>query len=79
MNKNIIIGIIVLAILVLAGIWLMGSNKGPESALPTVQPQAPSESQPSDTTGMIIKDADALNVGDVDKEFQAIDKDLQTL
>ena len=79
MNKNIIIGIIVLAIIVLAGIWLMGSNKGPESALPGVEPPAVSEPQPSDTTGMIVKDADALDVGDVDKEFQAIDKDLQTL
>ena len=70
MNKNIIIGIIVVAIIVLAGIWLMQSNKGPESPVPL---------QPSDTTGMIIKDADALNVGDVDKEFQDIDRDLQTL
>lgn len=35
--------------------------------------------QSTDTTGMIIKDADALNIGDIDQEFQDIDKDLQTL
>jgi len=70
MNKNIIIGIIVVGILVLAGVWWFQSKKGPSYApLP----------EPSDTTGMIIQDADALNVGDVDKEFQDIDRDLQTL
>lgn len=69
MNKNIVIGIIVLAILVLGGVWLLQSNKE----------QSPVPLQPADTTGMIIKDADALNVGDLDKEFQDIDKDLQTL
>lgn len=71
MNKNIIIGAIVLGILVLGGVWWSQSKKGPS--------YAPLPIQSTDTTGMIIKDADAINVGDVDKEFQAIDKDLQTL
>jgi FtsZ-interacting cell division protein ZipA len=69
MNKNIIIGIIVVAILVLGGLWWMRSNK---SSGPAPLPAA-------DTTGAIIEDADALDLGDLDQEFQDIDRDLQTL
>ena len=69
MNKNIIIAIIVLVILALGGLWWVRSNKG-SNYVPL---------QPNDTTGMIIQDADALDMGDIDKEFQDIDKDLQTL
>ena len=69
MNKNTIIIIVALGVLALAGVWLLQANK--ESS--------PAPLQPADTTGMIIKDADALDMGDIDKEFQAIDKDLQTL
>ena len=68
MNKNTIIIIVALGVLALAGVWWFQSNKGPLPA-----------GQPTDTTEMIIQDADALNVGDIDKEFQAIDTDLQTL
>ena len=69
MNKNTIIAIIVLGILALAGVWWFQSSKGP----------SPASEQPSDTTGAILQDADALDLGDLDKEFQDIDRDLQTL
>ena len=69
MNKNTIIVIVVLGVLALAGVWWFQSNKS--ATLPV--------SQPEDTAQMIVNDVDALNVGDIDQEFQDIDRDLQTL
>lgn len=74
MNKNILIVSAAVVVLVLAGIWFWSK----QSSAPS-QTQQPSSQEPSDTTGSINADLEALDLGDVDKEFQGIDVDLNTL
>ena len=75
MNKNTIIIIVALGVLALAGVWLFQSNKEPT---PAPLDEA-TELQPTDSAQMIVNDVDALDVGEIDQEFQDIDADLQTL
>ena len=74
MNKNILIVIVIVIVLVLAGVWFWSK----QSSAPS-QTQQPSSQEPSDTTGSINADLEALDFPDVDKEFQGIDADLNTL
>lgn len=74
MNKNILIVIVVIAALVLAGVWFWSR----QSSAPS-QTQQPTSQEPSDTTGSIQADLESLDLGDVDKEFQVIDADLNSL
>ena len=69
MNKNILIGIVVIAV-ILVGVWIF-LQQGTETQ---------QESQaPADTTSSIQADLDALDLGDVDAEFESIDQDLNSL
>ncbi|MDP2637197.1 MAG: hypothetical protein Q8P03_01130 [bacterium] len=70
MNKNILIGIVIIAAVVLVGVWMF-SQQGTET-------QQESEA-PADTTGSIQADLDALDLGDLDAEFESIDQDLNDL
>lgn len=74
MNKNILIVIVVVAVLVLAGVWFWSR----QSSAPS-QTQQPLTQESSDTTASINADLNALDLGDVDKEFQDIDTDLNSL
>ncbi|MDP2664385.1 MAG: hypothetical protein Q8O97_00220 [bacterium] len=74
MNKNILIISAAVGVLVLAGIWFWSK----QSSAPS-QTQQPSSQEPSDNTASINADLDALDLGDIDKEFQGIDADLNTL
>ena len=65
MNKKLILLVIAIAVVVL-GVLL---SKSKQEAV------APAE----DSTAMISKELGALEVNDLDKEFQAIDTDLQGL
>lgn len=67
MNKKIILLVIAIAIVVL-GVILSRSKVSQEAVAPA-----------EDSTAMISKELGALEVSDLDKEFQAIDADLQGL
>jgi len=69
MNKTFLI-ILAIIILLLAGIWLW-----------TYKASAPSSQQitPTDATSVINKDLQNIDTGDLDQEFQDIDKNLQSL
>ncbi|OHA68252.1 MAG: hypothetical protein A3A27_00210 [Candidatus Wildermuthbacteria bacterium RIFCSPLOWO2_01_FULL_47_18] len=73
MNKTILI-VVGVAVLVLAGIWFWSQ----QSSAPS-QAQQPSSQEPSDNTASINADLEALDLGDVDKEFQGIDADVNSL
>ena len=74
MNKNILIIAAAVVVLVLAGIWFWSN----QSSAPS-QTQQPSSQESSDATGSINADLEALDFPDVDKEFQGIDTDINSL
>ena len=65
MNKKTLI-ILIIAALILIGLWIWQ------------KPEAPAETT-ADTTAVINKELESLDVGDLEKEFQSIDADLNTL
>ena len=66
--KNIIIILIILAILLLGVFYFLDMN----------QPDLQSELE-DDTTASIEADLDEVDLGDLDKEFESIDQDLNSL
>lgn len=70
MKKNISIAIAILIILVL-GIWY--SRSVPPVSAPTVGGTT------EVTTEVINKDIQNINVGDLDKDFDAVNKNINTL
>ncbi|MDP3727613.1 MAG: hypothetical protein Q8R35_03165 [bacterium] len=70
MNKKLLIAIIVI-VLAAAALWWWQSNA----------PATPSagETVGSDDTAAISQELETVDLGDVDKEFQAIDADLDSL
>lgn len=71
MNKNTIIIVVVIVAVILGGVWWWlqrGTTEG-----------QPSTQAPSDTTGSIQTDLNNLDLGDLDKEFQNVDADLNSL
>lgn len=81
MSKNLLVIIVIIA--AIAGFWLWNSNRLEESSLePTPGteglPQLPEVSE-GDTTSQIQADLDKIDLGDVDKQFESIDSDLNSL
>lgn len=80
------IAIVIIAILIIgAGIFFWISRR-PSAPYYLKQPQtqtttsSQAETTPADdTTRSISRDADAIDLGSIDKEFETIDKDLQGL
>ena len=66
MNKKTLLIIIIIAAIALLGFLLSGS--------PAVKP-APAE----DSTAAITKDLEGVDLGDLDKEFQDVNADLNSL
>lgn len=69
------IGLLVIAIVLVAIWWLSFRRPAPQAPPPPPAAEAP------DTTGAITQELDALQaeIGDLNKEFQSIDADLNTL
>lgn len=81
MNKTLLIIIVIIA--AIAGFWLWNSNKSEKGLLgptPAVEglPQLLEVSK-GDTTGQIQEDLDKIDLGDIDKEFESIDSELNNL
>lgn len=75
MNKS--IWIIVIIVIIAVGYWLWNSKwqqPAPESALPEV----PEVSQ-EDMTAVIQQDLEQTDLGDIEKQFQGIDAELNSL
>jgi len=74
MNKKtfIVIVVIIVAIIIIA--WWY--TQTPTTQAPT---EGPAGGVPTDTTSEISKELESVDVGDVDKEFQEIDGELNTL
>lgn len=68
MNQKLLIAIIVI-ILIAAGLWYWQSNRS----------SAPTESTGDDTSAAISQELGTVDIGDLDKEFQTIDADLNSL
>ncbi|MBI5732184.1 MAG: hypothetical protein HY982_02375 [Candidatus Magasanikbacteria bacterium] len=86
MNKKVLIIVIVLALLFGAGVWfwrLQAPSLAPSGAsTPSGTPGDESRAVaplPEDTTVNIEKDLEDVRLLDVDKEFQDIDKVLESL
>ena len=86
MNKNLVIVIVIVIVLVLAGVGLWYWQSGrltpysttttfPSETVSAPAPQTPAE----DTTAMINKALNNVDFGDLDREFQVIDTDLNSL
>ncbi len=72
----------VAVILVGLGIWYWQVQKEKNVAPPEIIPTAPATAPlnfQEDSTSAINKELDNIDVGDLDKEFQAIDTDLNSL
>ena len=81
MNKNILIGIVVLIIVFLGAWWWMSQSGAPAYA-PTTGQEAPGAVAPAlepDNTARIEQDVNSVDPGNLDTEFQSIDQDLGTL
>ncbi|TSC89247.1 MAG: hypothetical protein G01um10143_628 [Parcubacteria group bacterium Gr01-1014_3] len=68
MSKT-LMAIVVLAVVVILGFWLMGPSA-----------EAPSDTaSEADTTAMISQELDSVNLGDLDKEMQDVTAELNNL
>lgn len=86
-NKKIpiifIIGVTI--ILIGLGIWYRQAQKGKIIAPSVNAPETPEVSQPTspvtkeDSTSALNQELNSINIGDLDKEFQTIDSDLNSL
>lgn len=63
--KKILLIVVLLVIVVIAVNWLSGSS--------------PSTSLQADSTETIAKELEAVDLGDLDSEFQTVNSDLNTL
>lgn len=72
MNKNILIIAVAVVVIALAGWLWYQKGYAPATEQETSQEQ-------SDTTSSIQADLEALDLGDLDAEFESIDQDLNSL
>lgn len=87
MNKFIIATIVLILLAFGLFFWLQLQYKQyspykeqPSQAVPPPpQPQPSVQTPPSDTTASISRDLDTVDLGNLDQEFDAIDKNLQGL
>ncbi len=78
MNKNLIIGIILLVIVVL-GVWFVVlAPVTPAPVMPGLIVPANTESQ-TDTTSSIDTELNTINIENVDGDFQDVKGDIQSL
>ena len=67
--KKILTFIVMVIVIVLAYLFFRSPAKAPEAP----------ETLGSDKTNVITSDLEQVDIGDLDKEFQTIDQDLQSL
>lgn len=85
MNKNTIIAIVAILVVVLAVLVSMGKSRvktmtpAPETKIETPAPVVQQQTEPSDTTSSINQDIDNLDLGDLEKEMEGIDAELNSL
>jgi len=77
MNKKSIWIIIVILIIAL-GLWYYGNQSGIETALNELEPVG-DVNLADDTTKAVERDLEALDLGDLEGEFEAIDLELENL
>lgn len=69
-------------VLIVAFLWLQ-RTQAPTTPTPSLPSQTPPTAPPpvvkEDTTSAINSELNALNVDDLDKEFQAVDADINSL
>ena len=68
MSKT-LVAIIVLAVVVILGFWLMGPAEAPSDTA----------TEDADTTAAIAQALDSVNLGDLDKEMQDVTAELNNL
>lgn len=78
MKKNIIIGIIILAIIIAIIVWLSGKENNSITSN-TIPMEETTSSQIVDNPQTIIDDVKNLPVDDITKEFQNIDAQIKNL
>jgi len=81
MSKALLIIIVIIA--AIAGFWLWNLNKSEQDLLGPIPgdeglPQLPEVSS-GDTTSQIQEDLNKIDLGDIDKQFENIDADLNSL
>lgn len=78
MTKTAIIIIIVILVGAVILLWMFnpGQYAPPQPQQPQPQTQTP---PPADSTQSINQEVDAVDLGNLDREFETIDKDLQGL
>jgi FtsZ-interacting cell division protein ZipA len=76
MKKTLIIILAIIIVAILVWYWWSSSSSAPQQqeTSPTVQNPAP-----NDTTSAINKELEGIDLGDLDREFQNIDSDLNSL
>lgn len=80
----IVVAVVIVAIIAIAW-WQMGSEKEPPidetgpTEVPTDVPSEVPAGTLEDTTPVINQELQSINTGDLEKEFQQIDKDLNNL
>ncbi|MDP3710602.1 MAG: hypothetical protein Q8R29_02645 [bacterium] len=82
MNKNTIIAIVAVLVVAVAVLVSLGKSRvKSEKAMPEVKTEAPVVQQtgPLDTTSSINQDIDSLDLGDLEKEMEGIDSELNNL
>lgn len=73
---------VILAVLVAAGyVWWQMQHEGPVVINQTPPPSAPVATLPAsnDTTAVIEADLNAVDVGDIEAGFRAVDAEIQSL
>ncbi|MEK7636370.1 MAG: hypothetical protein AAB362_01680 [Patescibacteria group bacterium] len=79
MNKNLIIGIILLVVVILLGAWFM--MFAPSTQVPLAPDSiAPANTElQTDTTSSIDAELNAINIENIDGDFQDVNTDIQGL
>lgn len=79
MNKNIFIAIIVIVAAVVIGfvVWFIQSSQAPTVPVPLVEDA--SKSAANDAVSAVNSEIENIDIGDLDKEFQDVDADFQSL
>lgn len=76
-SKILIIGAAI--ILIGLGIWYSQTQKGKIVAPSVNAPEAGQSITKEDSTSALNQELDSIDIGDLDKEFQTIDSDLNSL
>jgi len=82
-NNSVLIVILLLLFAAIIGIWYWWGQSQkiitPQTPLPTPTPRIETGTQKEDSVSSINNDLNALDIGDLEKEFQLIDQDLNSL